>query len=86
MAVANAVAVTTVAIYVVCALAIVLFPDLSIGIAQSWFHGIDITQLQAFNVTPGSFVYGLVTATIGAWAVGYFYAFVFNMFLGKKGR
>lgn len=81
---ALAVATTTGVIYIVCALSIVLLPGFAMGIAQSWFHGIDITQIQAFNVTVGSFFYGLVTATIAGGLVGWCFAHCYNMFLKKK--
>ncbi|HLE49690.1 MAG TPA: DUF5676 family membrane protein [Patescibacteria group bacterium] len=81
---ANAVATTVAAIYIVCALSIVLFPNFVMGIAQSWFHGIDITRIQAFNVTVGSFFYGLITAVIGGWLVGWCFAHCYNFFSKQK--
>jgi len=86
MATANAAAATTAFIAVVCALAIILAPELSLGIAQSWFHGIDLSKVRTV-VSPslGSIVYGWVTATVGGWVVGYVFASAYNWFT-KKGK
>jgi len=78
---ANAVAVTTAIIYIVCRVGVSLFPDLSMTIAQSWFHGIQLTQISELNFTFGSFILGLATSTIGTWLVGYLFAKLYNYFL-----
>ncbi|MBI5620476.1 hypothetical protein HY949_01735 [Candidatus Gottesmanbacteria bacterium] len=85
MATANAMAATVAFIAVVCALAIILAPDLSLGIAQSWFHGIDLSKVRT-TISPslGSLLYGWITATIGGWVVGYVFANTYNWFLPKK--
>lgn len=71
-------------IAVACALAIIVAPDLSMGIAQSWFHGIDINKVRTV-VSPslGSLLYGWITAAIGGWIVGYVFATLYNM-VAKK--
>lgn len=85
MATANAMAVTVAFIAVVCALAIILAPELSLGIAQSWFHGIDLDKMRmAVNPSVGSLIYGWITATIGGWVVGYVFASAYNVFTPKK--
>ena len=85
MATANAMAVTVAFIAVVCALAIILAPDLSLGIAQSWFHGMDLSKVRT-TVSPSmdSILYGWITATNGGWIVGYVFANAYNWFAGKK--
>lgn len=83
LAIANATAVTTAVVFVVCRVGIGLFPDLSFTLAQSWFHGIELTKLGSWNLTTESFVLGLVSATIGAWLVGYLSATIYNCFLKK---
>ena len=84
IATANAMAVTVAFIAVVCALAIILAPELSLGIAQSWFHGIDLSKVQTVVGTSlGSILYGWITATIGGWVVGYVFAKTYNYFLKK---
>ncbi|MEK7177989.1 MAG: DUF5676 family membrane protein [Patescibacteria group bacterium] len=80
---ANAVAVTTAIIYIVCRVGVSLFPDLSMTIAQSWFHGIQLTQISELNFSLGSFILGLVTLTVGTWLVGYLFANLYNYFAKK---
>lgn len=80
---ANAVAVTIAFIYIVCALTVVVAPEFSMAVAQSWFHGIDIATIRAYNISAGSFVLGIVTATAGGWIVGYVFASLYNTFLKK---
>lgn len=82
-ATANAAATTVAIIYIVCRVGVSLFPDLSMTIAQSWFHGIQLTQLNELNFSLDSFLLGLVTSTIGAWLVGYLFASLYNYFAKK---
>lgn len=84
MATANAMATTVAFIAVVCAVAIIVAPDLSLGIAQSWFHGMDLSKVQT-TVSPsmGSILYGWITAAIGGWVVGYVFASAYNKFSQK---
>lgn len=80
---AKATAVTVGAIYLVCAFGVILLPSLAMSIAQSWFHGLNLSKISGFSVTPGSFVLGLVTSTIGGWLIGYVFAKAYNYFLKK---
>ena len=50
---ANATAVTTAIIYVVCRVAFIVAPDLSMAISRSWFHGIDISLIAAKTIPTG---------------------------------
>ncbi|MBI3397332.1 hypothetical protein HY045_02550 [Candidatus Woesebacteria bacterium] len=81
---ANAFAVTTAVVYVVCRMLVGLLPDLSFTIAQSWFHGIELTKLNSWNLTAEAFILGVVTATLGAWLVGYFFGITLNFFSKNK--
>ncbi|MFZ2202708.1 MAG: DUF5676 family membrane protein [Microgenomates group bacterium] len=84
MTTANALATTTAVIYVVCRVLIGLFPDLSFIVAQSWLHGVQLTKLGSWDLTWSSFFLGLITATIGAWLVGWCFAHCYNFFLKKQ--
>ena len=63
---ANAVSVTSAILYVFCRIAVSLFPDLSMSIAQSWFHGLEISKVTGWSLSLGSFVLGLVSLTVAA--------------------
>lgn len=80
---ANAAAITTAVIYVVCRTAFVVAPDLAMSIGQSWFHGIDISRISALNLSTESFVLGIVSVTIGAWLAGYLFSWVYNLFTNR---
>ena len=80
---AHAAAATVAGIYVVCATAFVLLPDLTMSVARSWFHGIDIGGLAASQVTVDSFILGIISAIALAWLVGYAFATLYNYFLKK---
>lgn len=79
--IANALAVTTTIIYVICRVLVGLFPDVSFIIAQSWFHGIELSKLDSWNLTMSSFVLGLISSTISAWVIGYIFAKVYKLFI-----
>lgn len=83
MATANAAGMTTAVVYVVCRVLVWLFPDWFFVVAQSWFHGMELTKLGVQSLTMGNFVLGLVTATVSAWLVGYLFAIKYNYFLKK---
>lgn len=83
IALAKAFAWMTGIVYSLCALAIIYFPDLAMGIAQSWFHGIDISLIQSFEVSLESFITGLITSMLAAWLAGYLLAGFYNYFARK---
>ena len=66
--------------YSLCALVVIYFPDLAMGIAQTWFHGIDIALIQNFEITLASFVSGIITTMLAAWVAGYLLAGFYNYF------
>jgi len=78
LALANASTVVVVAVYVICRLAVGLFPDLTLAIAQSWFHGLDLTIISGANLSVGSFVLGLVSLSGLTWVTGYLFAKLYN--------
>ena len=82
---ANAAAVTVGVLYVICRVLVLLVPDLFLAITGTWFHGIDISKIAATSaaVDPGSFILGLVTSVVAAWAVGYLFASSYNYFIKK---
>lgn len=81
--IANTLAVTTAIVYVVCAVLVLLAPDLYFSVMQSWFHGIDLSKISSVNITIGSFLTGLVTITVAAWAIGYLFSYIHGVFAKK---
>lgn len=84
VALANALAAATGLVSLLCAFSIILFPEFSLSIAQSWFHGLDLSKISGSKVTVESLIIGLVTMTTGAWAVGYVFAEVYNFSAKEK--
>lgn len=82
-ATANAVGVTTAIVFVVCRILVGLFPDLSFAIAQSWLHGIQLTKLEAWDLSFPSLLLGLISSAITAWIIGYIFAIIYNSFAKK---
>ncbi|OGY17388.1 MAG: hypothetical protein A2784_02820 [Candidatus Chisholmbacteria bacterium RIFCSPHIGHO2_01_FULL_48_12] len=80
---ANAIAVTVAALYVVCRIAVALFPDLAMTVAQSWFHGLELSKVSGWNLSLGSFILGLITSAAGGWLIGYVFANSYNYFVKK---
>lgn len=77
---ANATALITGVVYLVCALGVAAFPDFSKALAQSWFHGFNFDSL--WTAAPrGNFLLGLVSAMVGTWLVGWTFAWLYNKFV-----
>lgn len=81
----SALAVTVGAFYILCRVFVWLFPELSLAIARSMFHGMQVTTPQMMALyTPGSFVLGLAVSMTAAFFVGWCFAHCYNMFSKKK--
>ena len=81
---ANALAVVMGVLYIVCRLLVGIAPDLFRSIAQSWFHGYDLSAIPAGSTTFGGFLLGLITAVLATWLFGYFFAWVYNKLSKSK--
>lgn len=78
-----AAAVTFSLIYVVCALAVLLFPEGTLGFFNSWFHGLDLALLRPPGGRPltfGQFIYGLFSAAAASFIVATTLAGFYNLF------
>ncbi len=80
-AIPNALAVTAAIVFVVCRVLVGLFPDGFFAIAQSWFHGIELSKLDSWNLTMPSFILGLVSSTATAWVISYIFTRVYKLFV-----
>lgn len=83
MSTANAMGTTIAIVFVVCRLLVILAPDLMFSIAQSWFHGVELTKSASANVDPGSFLLGLVSSVASVWLIGYLFAVLHNRIVEK---
>jgi hypothetical protein len=76
-------AVTFSVFYSAWALAVTLFPDGTIGFFNAWFPGLDLTLLRPPSgrpLTPGQFVYCLVSAAVVSFVVAALLTGLYNVF------
>jgi hypothetical protein len=76
-------------VYSACALAVVLFPDGTIGFFNAWFHGLDLTLLKPPGGRPltlTQFFYGLVGAAVVSLAIAATLAGFYNLFARASTR
>lgn len=69
-------------VFTVCALAVVLFPEATVGFFNAWFHGLDLTLLRPPGGRPltlGQFVYGFVGMAIFSFLTGALFGAVLNV-------
>ena len=78
-AIPNSLAATTAIVFVVCRVLIGLFPETSFSIAESWFHGIKLSEAGAWNLTPESFILGVTSSTLTAWLIGFIFIKIYRL-------
>ncbi len=76
---ANAFAVTIGIFYVACRILVFLFPGLLFSIAQTWFHGIALTEGAPTSLTLSAFVLGLISSVVAAWFSAYLFLYIRNL-------
>ena len=77
---ANAVTTVWMITYILCTLFVVLFPELSFSITQTWFHFVNVASVHAVvtSISFGSVIIGVITLGIAIWIVTYFLAALYN--------
>ncbi|MBI4754312.1 MAG: hypothetical protein HY778_02585 [Betaproteobacteria bacterium] len=69
------------ALYVVCSVAVLLFPDGTIAFFNAWFHGIDLTPIRRSPAQPigfGEWAWGLFNALVVSAAGGALFGWVYG--------
>jgi hypothetical protein len=82
-----ALAVTAGVVYLVCALAVALFPDGTLAFFNTWLHGVDLTLVKrpaTKALTAGEWIYGFVSAVTASFLAGALYGWARNLFSGRK--
>lgn len=81
---ANAATIVTVAVSFICWVFVTVAPDLSFGIANSWFHMINLDVVRLSQpVDFGTAIVGAFSLGVVAWTAFYSFAKIYNN-LGKK--
>lgn len=78
-----ALAVTAGVVYVVCALAVALFPDGTLAFFNTWAHGVDLTLLKrpgTKSLAASEWVFGFVSIVVAAYLAGALYGWLRNLF------
>jgi hypothetical protein len=82
--VGGATALTAAIVSVICAAAVYLFPDGTIGFVNSWTHGLDLAVLRSDRpMTAGSLALGLFNVSLTGFLVGALFACCHNL-LGAR--
>ncbi len=82
-----ALAVTVGMVYLVCALAVALFPDGTLAFFNTWLHGLDLTLLKrpaTQPLTAAEWIYGFVSAVTASFLAGALYGWARNLFSAWK--
>jgi hypothetical protein len=78
-----ALAVTAGVVYVVCALAVALFPDGTLAFFNTWAHGVDVTLVKrpaTKSLTAAEWVFGFVSIVVAGYLAGALYGWLRNLF------
>lgn len=81
--IANAFAFAALIFFVACRVLVSLSPDLMFSVAQSWFHGIELSKLNTWNLSTETFLIGLISSAATAWIFGFLLGLGLEIF-GKK--
>jgi len=78
--VGSAMAVTAGTLSLVCAAAVMLFPEQTVAFVNSWTHGLDLTALRSNKpITLESLGYGLFNVTLTGYLIGVLFAGCYNL-------
>lgn len=81
----TALALTLAALYFVCVVAFMFWPETALDFVNAWVHGIDLNLLRPVASKPltiGLFLYGLSGILVSGFVMGAFYALMYN-FAGR---
>lgn len=81
-------AITFSIVFTVCALAVALAPDATIGFFNAWFHGLDLSLLKPAGGKPltlAQYAYGLFGVALFSFVTGALFALVYNV-VAPRGR
>jgi hypothetical protein len=71
------------ALYIACAVAVLLFPDGTLTVINQWTHGIDLSLIRrpaASAIPTAQWIIGFVTALVASFSAGALYGWARNLF------
>lgn len=76
----SALALTGVAINLICAVAVYFFPEAIVGFVNAWVHGLDLSLIMSEKLwTLGGVVYGLFGVALTGFLGGALFAIFYNL-------
>lgn len=81
---ANAFALTTGILWVLCSAFVWVLPGFSMIVTKWWVHGMQVENLGQFNLNITNFILGGVTLIISAWVTGYVFGSSLKFFEKKR--
>ena len=82
-----ALAVTAGILYVLCAVAVALFPDGTLALFNTWAHGVDVTLVKRPAGKPlaaSEWIFGFVSIVVAGYLAGALYGWVRNLLSARK--
>lgn len=70
-------------LYIICALLVAIAPTTTLNMFSNVFHGIDITQIAATNISLGNTLLGLIEILVYALVAGWIFVAVYNYLATK---
>ena len=63
---------------IVCLLLVIIAKDFAINLFGAIFHGIDLSQIAADNITIGAAILGFVEVVVIGFILGWLFAVIYN--------
>lgn len=82
-----ALAVTVGTLYVVCAVAVALFPEGTLAFFNTWAHGLDLTLVKrpvTKSLMATEWIFGFVSIVVTGYLAGALYGWACKLFSGSK--
>jgi hypothetical protein len=81
---ANSFALGTGAIWIICSLVVMIFPNISWQVTKWWMHGVNLAAFGGWNLTLSNFILGGLSLVASAWVCGWLYGWAWQMVTKKK--
>jgi len=67
-------------VYIICAVAVALWPTQLLRFFAAWFHGVDLTKIAVpVQLTFSKFIFGLFGIVLFFYLVGFIYGLFYNL-------
>ncbi|MEP7204832.1 MAG: DUF5676 family membrane protein [Candidatus Saccharibacteria bacterium] len=77
---ANAIAVATGVLWVICSAFVAVFPAFSSSVTKWWIHGMDLPTGGVFHLDLANFVWGGATLVFSSWVASYVLGWSLELF------